>query len=72
MCHPVIPKVVHGWRPRGETSQSPPVKSDRQGDKTNYVDGDRLQKEAQTDRYMATGGKSTQITTLQDKIVICR
>lgn len=61
-CHP---KVVHGRRLGGEPSLSPPVKNDRQGDKTNYVDGDmRLtgcRGVDQTDRYMGTGGKKTRV-----------
>lgn len=56
-CHP---KVVQGCRPCREPSQSPPVKSDRQGDKTNYVDGDMWLTECRlTDRYMGTGKKNT-------------
>lgn len=38
-CHP---KVVHERCPCREPSQSPPVRNDRRGDKTNYVDGDGL------------------------------
>lgn len=38
-CHPT---AARGRRLCGEPSQSPPVKNDRQGDKTNYVDGDML------------------------------
>lgn len=57
-CHP---KVVHGCRPCGGPSQSPPVKTDRQGDKTNYVDGDMwltgCRGVDQTDRYMGTAAE---------------
>lgn len=38
-CHP---KVAHECCPCRVPSQSPPVRNDREGDKTNYVDGDRL------------------------------
>lgn len=58
-CHP----KSGAWMPspRRETSQSPPVKNDRQRDKTNYVDGDMWLtgcRVDQTDRDMGTGGRN--------------
>ena len=60
----VILSSESGARPpslRREPSQSPPVKNDRQGDKTNYADGDMwltgCRGVDQTDRSVGTGGK---------------
>lgn len=54
-CHP---RAAHGRRLCRELSQSPPVRSDRQGDKTNYADGYMwMQGTWRACRYMGTGRK---------------
>lgn len=54
-CHPT---AVRGCRLCREPSQSPPVRNDRQGDKTNYVDGYMwMQGARRACRYMGPGGK---------------